>query len=118
MDGAWTSWPIPTSPAGAPGGRRSPPAVRFYFRWRSLADHPGARFDGVHPVKILGGLHLDQALVAVVAPASQRRLITANAGPFLDRVVFVDMNRPSPQDWAVAAFTTASGNAFTAMSPT
>jgi hypothetical protein len=84
-----------------------PPAVRFYFRWRSLADHPGARFDGVHPVKILGGLRLDEALVAVVAPARQRRLITASAGPFLDRVAFADMNRPSPQDWAFAAFTAA-----------
>ncbi len=84
-----------------------PPAVRFYFRWRSLADHPCARFDGVHPVKILGGLRLDERLVAVVAPTSQRRLITANAGPFLDRVAFVDIERPSPQDWAVAALTAA-----------
>jgi hypothetical protein len=84
-----------------------PPAVRFYFRWQSLADHPGARFDGVHPVKILGCLQLEDALVAVVAPASQRHLITANAGRFLGRVVFVDLDRPSPQDWAAAAFTAA-----------
>lgn len=81
-----------------------PPAVRFYFRWPSLAAHPGARFDGVHPVKILGGLRLDEALVAVVAPARQRRLITASAGRFQDRISFVDLDRPSPQDWAVAAF--------------
>ena len=84
-----------------------PPAVRFYFRWSSLAAHPGARFDGVHPVKILGPLHLGDGLVAVVAPASQRRLITASAGPFLDRVAFVDTGQPAPQDWAVAAFTAA-----------
>jgi hypothetical protein len=84
-----------------------PPAVRFYFRWRSLAGQPGARFDGVHPVKMLGGLRLDEALVAVVAPASLRSLIAASAGPFLDRVAFVDIERPSPQDWAVAAFTAA-----------
>jgi hypothetical protein len=84
-----------------------PPAVRFYFRWRSLADHPGARFDGVHPVKILGGLRLDDGLVAVVAPASQRRLVTADAGPLLDRVAFVETGRPSPQDWAVAALRAA-----------
>jgi hypothetical protein len=84
-----------------------PPAVRFYLRWRSLADHPRARFDGVHPVKILGGLHLDEALVAVVAPASQRGPITVSAGRFQDRIAFVDIERPSPQDWAVAAFTAA-----------
>ena len=84
-----------------------PPAVRFYFRWSSLAAHTGARFDGVHPVKILGGLRLDEALVAVVAPASQHRLITAGAGRFLDRVAFVDIDQPGPQDWAVAAFTAA-----------
>ena len=84
-----------------------PPAVRFYFRWRSLADHPGARFDGVHPVKILGGLHLHEALVAIVAPASQHGPITVSAGRFQDRIAFVDIERPSPQDWAVAAFTAA-----------
>jgi hypothetical protein len=84
-----------------------PPAVRFYFGWQSLAVHPGARFDGVHPVKILGGLRLDDALVAVVAPASRRGLITASAGRFLDRAVFVDIVRPRPQDWAVAAFKAA-----------
>ena len=84
-----------------------PPATRFYFRWPSLAAHPGARFDGVHPVKILGSLSLDEALVAVVAPASQRRLITAGAGRFQDRIAFVDIDRPSPQDWAAAALTAA-----------
>jgi hypothetical protein len=84
-----------------------PPAVRFYFRWRSLAEHPGARFDGVHPVKILGGLRLDEGLVAVVAPASQHGPITVSAGRFQDRIAFVDIERPSPQDWAVAAFTAA-----------
>jgi hypothetical protein len=84
-----------------------PPAVRFYFGWQSLAVHPGARFDGVHPVKILGGLRLDDALVAVVAPASQRSLITAIAGRFLDRAAFVDIVRPGPKDWAAAAFKAA-----------
>jgi hypothetical protein len=93
-----------TSPDLQPG---YPPAVRFYFRWPCLATHPGARFDGVHPVKILGGLRLDDALVAVVAPAGQRRLITASAGRFQDRIAFVDVDRPRPQDWAVAAFTAA-----------
>jgi hypothetical protein len=88
-----------------------PPAVRFYFRWRILASHPGARFDGVHPVKILGSLNLDDALVAVVSPASQRHLITASAGRFLDRVAFVDLGRPSPHDWATAAFAAASPDA-------
>ena len=58
-------------------------------------------------MKILGGLRLDDGLVAVVAPASQRRLITASAGPFRHRVAFVDIGRPSPRDWAVAAFTAA-----------
>jgi hypothetical protein len=84
-----------------------PTAIRFYFRWQSLAGHPGARFDGVHPMKILGGLHLDDGLVAVVAPASQRRLITASAGRFQDRIAFLDIGRPGPQDWAVAAFAAA-----------
>jgi hypothetical protein len=61
----------------------------------------------VHPVKILGGLHLHEALVAIVAPASHHGPITVSAGRFQDRIAFVDIERPSPQDWAVAAFTAA-----------
>jgi hypothetical protein len=81
-----------------------PPAVRFYFGWQALAARPGARFDGVHPVKILGSLPLHDALVAVVAHASQRRVITATAEQFLERVAFVDIDRPSPLEWSAAAF--------------
>ncbi len=85
-----------------------PPAVRFYFGWRALAAHPCARFDGVHPVKILGDLRLDDSLIAVVAHASQRHLFAAIPGRLADRVAFVDIDRPSPQDWAVAALTRAA----------
>jgi hypothetical protein len=35
-----------------------PPAVRFYFRWDTVAGRPDAVFDGVHPVKVRrGGAH-------------------------------------------------------------
>ena len=61
----------------------------------------------MHPVKILGSLRLDDALTAVVVHASQRHLITVGAGRLRDRVAFVDIGRPSPPDWAVAAFTAA-----------
>jgi hypothetical protein len=84
-----------------------PPAVRFYFGWQALAAHPGARFDGVHPVKILGGVRLGDPLIAVVVHASQHHLITVGAGRLRDRVAFVDIDRPSPQDRAAAAFTAA-----------
>jgi hypothetical protein len=38
------------------------PAVRFYFRWETLASRPDARFDGVHPIKIEGVVPLDLAV--------------------------------------------------------
>jgi hypothetical protein len=88
-------------PHGGQGGEWRPPAVRFYFGWQALAADPGARFDGVHPVKILGGLRLDDPLIAVVVHASQRHLITVGAGRFRDRVAFVDIDPAGPQDWAV-----------------
>jgi hypothetical protein len=80
-----------------------PPAVRFYFAWPALAAHPGARFDGVHPVKIHGDLRLGDALIAVVVHASQHRLMTASAGRFRERLAVVNADCPSPHDWAVAA---------------
>jgi hypothetical protein len=80
-----------------------PPAVRFYFDWPTLAARPDARFDGVHPVKIHGGLRLGDPLVAVVVHASQQHLITASAGRFRDRLTVVNVDRPGPQDWAAAA---------------
>lgn len=54
-----------------------------------------------------GELRLGNELVAVAVHAGERRLITASAGPFLERVAFVDIDRPSPQEWAIAAFTAA-----------
>jgi len=66
-----------------------------------------AEFKSALALGLAGTGRLDEALVAVVAPASQRRLVTADAGPLLDRVAFVETDRPSPQDWAIAAFTAA-----------
>jgi hypothetical protein len=85
-----------------------PPAVRFYFDWETLATHPDARFDGVHPVKIHTGLRLDDVPFSVVVHADQRHLVTAAAGRFRERLAVLDIQRPSPQDWATAAVTAAS----------
>ena len=85
-----------------------PPAVRFYFAWDTLARRPDARFDGVHPVKIQGELLLDDALVAIVVHASQRRSITAvTERRFEDRIAILDARQPRPEDWATAALTAA-----------
>jgi hypothetical protein len=84
------------------------PAVRFYFGWQVLARLPGARFDGVHPVKLHRELHLDDVLVAVVVHASQRHLLAAAAGRFSDRLAVISIERPSPQSWATAALSIAA----------
>jgi hypothetical protein len=83
------------------------PAVRFYFDWQALARLPGARFDGVHPVKLHHELRLDQVLVAVVVHASQRHPVAAAAGRFSDRLAVISMERPSPQSWATEALNAA-----------
>ena len=44
---------------------------------------------------------------AVMKEQGRRRLIIASTGRFQDRIAFVDIDRPRPQDWAVAAFTAA-----------
>jgi hypothetical protein len=83
------------------------PAVRFYFGWQALARLPGARFDGVHPVKLHHELRLDDVLVAVVVHASQRHRVAAAAGRFSDRLAVIGIERPSPQVWATAALSIA-----------
>jgi hypothetical protein len=83
------------------------PAVRFYFDWQALARLPGARFDGVHPVKLHHELRLDDVLVAVVVHASQRQLMADAAGRFSDRLAVISIERPSPQSWATEALSTA-----------
>ena len=84
------------------------PAVRFYFDWQALARLPGARFDGVHPVKLHHELRLDDLLVAVVIHANQRHLLAATAGRFSDRLAVVGIEHPSPQSWATAALSMAA----------
>jgi hypothetical protein len=79
-----------------------PPAVRFYFRWDSLAGSEDARFDGVHPVKIHGTLRLDD-LVAVVVHARQRRDLRHQINDLADRIIVLDLDQPSPEAWATAA---------------
>jgi hypothetical protein len=83
------------------------PAVRFYFDWQALARLPGARFDGVHPVKLHHQRRLDDVLVAVVVHASQEHLLATTAGRFGDRLAVLSVERPSPQDWATAALSIA-----------
>jgi hypothetical protein len=88
--------------------RGYPPAVRFYFRWETLARRSDAVFDGVHPVKIPHQLALDEGLVAVAVPAGDRDIVApAMRGWLGDRLAVLDVDRPTPDEWAVAALAAA-----------
>jgi hypothetical protein len=84
-----------------------PPAVRFYFDWEALADRFDARFDGVHPVKIYKSLPLDDVLIAVVVHHSQRICAEEASGRFRKRIVTLNTELPSPDDWATDAMAAA-----------
>ena len=84
-----------------------PPAVRFYFDWETLGVRSDARFDGVHPVKIQGDLRLGEALVAVVVHADQRDTVAVGRSLLRERLVILDVERPSPEAWATAALAAA-----------
>ncbi len=102
-------------PAGHPAATLSRPTSsratfrqsRFYFDWQALALLPDARFDGVHPVKLLHELRLDDVLVAVVVHASQQHLLAPAAGRFSDRLAVISIKRPGPLTWATAALSIA-----------
>ena len=44
------------------------PGVRFFFLYDSVIQNPNVIFDGYHPVKIKGGINLDEYLFACVIP--------------------------------------------------
>jgi hypothetical protein len=80
------------------------PAVRFYFDWTELAARSDAAFDGVHPVKIKQSLELAHALAAVVVhEAEMDAAAAARASMFADRLIVLDLDRPTPDEWASAA---------------
>ncbi len=85
-----------------------PPAVRFYFRWAELVGLDSARFDGIHPVKVLGALPLEDLLVAAVVHADQASTLIHNARPSVrKRIAPVAAEQPSPQIWATTALAAA-----------
>jgi hypothetical protein len=84
-----------------------PPAVRFYFSWRTLAARSDADLDGVHPVKIRQQLPLDDVLVAIVVHSAHLDSVAPFTTPFRDHLVVLDVDNPSPDEWAAAAVTAA-----------
>ena len=55
-------------PEDADVGPGFSPGVRFLFRYRDIAAHPGCVFDGCHPAKVKDGLALAGNLLACVVP--------------------------------------------------
>jgi hypothetical protein len=87
-----------------------PSAVRFYFSWRTLAARSDADFDGVHPVKIRRRLPLDDVLVALVVHTAHLDRVTPSITTQLrDRLVILNVDNPTPNEWAAAALTAAGG---------
>ena len=85
-----------------------PPAIRFYFEWRSLAAKPDAAFDGVRPVKVAGRVPLDQSLVAVVVHRADEHVVFRSApSEIRDRVLVLDLDSPTPDAWSTAALEAA-----------
>lgn len=82
------------------------PAVRFYSRWADLLNLPNARFDGVHPIKIHGGLRVPDVVVAVVVHADQADAVLVDAPPWA-HIVVLDIPTPTPAEWASAALEAA-----------
>ena len=68
-------------------------------------------FDGVHPVKIHGGLPLDEVLVAVVVHAGEEDVITAGIQRRSGPGRRARHHRTATRQWASATFDVASKRA-------
>ena len=77
------------------------PGVRFYFRYETLAKHPGATFDGVLPMKVRDGVKVADYACAIIIPKSLCRemepCIPAN---LLSRVMYIENDCADIWEWS------------------
>lgn len=77
------------------------PGVRFYFRYDRLAEHPGAVFDGVLPMKVRDGIVLTDWVDFIVIPAHLRAMLSPCVPAALrERVIFVDHDCRDIWEWS------------------
>lgn len=76
-----------------------PPAARLYFNWKVVSAMKSATFDGVHPIKVLDELPLEDSLLLAVLPSSGQDVSVPRQ--YAGRVVRVDVGEDiRPERWA------------------
>jgi hypothetical protein len=82
------------------------PGVRFYFRYKDLIWYPGFRSDGYHYCKIRDSIDLDDRVIAIIAPESEREIsVTAVSSELKERLIFIDeIEYPDMLSWSHQAY--------------
>ena len=83
------------------------PGVRFYFKYDELAEHPGAVFDGVLPMKVKDEIILDDWVYAVVIPANlQKEVENSIPAELKSKVVYIENDCKDIWDWSEKVYCT------------
>ena len=76
------------------------PCVRFYFRLKTLLQHPDFTFDGYHPAKIKDEIVLSDYLHSCIIPERYKNSISSQVCPELvGKVHYLSHDKLSLSDW-------------------
>ena len=81
------------------------PGVRFYFRYKSLLQHPGHMFDGFHCIKVKEEIVLSDYLHACIVPAHYRDELKSVLYPeFASKVFFTAQDGLEIPEWSTKVY--------------
>ena len=77
------------------------PGVRFFFKYDELKKHPGAVFDGYHPLKIKDELTLKDNVLAIVIPEIYKdRFVDIVSDDIKDRTYYLSSSGEDIWTWS------------------
>ncbi|SFC85476.1 hypothetical protein [Butyrivibrio sp. YAB3001] len=77
------------------------PGVRFFFRYKDLASHPDAVFEGVLPLKVKNEVVLKDYVLRIVVPADYRELLESHIPSNLSsKVSFLKNDTKDIWEWS------------------
>ena len=77
------------------------PGIRFYFKYDKLIKHPGATFDGYHPLKIKDELTLKDNIFAIIIPEVYKdRFFNIVSDDIKDKVYYISHSDEDIWTWS------------------
>ena len=86
------------------------PGVRFFFRYKDLAAHPNAVFDGVLPLKVKNEVILKEYVISIVVPLEYKEMVEPHIPDDLaSKVQFIPNDCKDIWEWSEKVYETVRG---------